>query len=73
VKASHLQNLSKQEARQEHLLETQGRRFDQTSVGVGGVSAARTHLLPKMGLEYPPWIATAASLLRPPASLSDAR
>jgi hypothetical protein len=70
VKASYLQNLSKQTEREAHRIENQGRRLDQASVGIGGVAAARTHLLPKVGLEYPPWILPAVSAMLPPASLS---
>jgi hypothetical protein len=72
VKTSHLQNLSKREARQEHRLETRGRHFDQTSVGIGGVSAARNDLLPNIGLEHPPWILPPESAMLPPIRLSHA-
>jgi RHS repeat-associated protein len=72
VKASHLQGMSKQTETDAHRLERRGRRLDEISTGIGGVSAVRTHLLPKIGIAYPPWTAPAASLLRPPATLSHA-
>jgi YD repeat-containing protein len=42
-------------------------------VGIGGVSAARTHLLPRMGLESPPWILPGVSAMLPPATISPTR
>jgi RHS repeat-associated protein len=53
VKASRLQGVSEQEASKAHRLEQQGRRADQFGIGMGGVSAARTHV-PKFGIDLPP-------------------
>jgi hypothetical protein len=45
-------------------------QWDEIGVGIGGLTAVRNHLLPKLGLEHPPGILRAVML--PPASLGNA-
>jgi chemotaxis response regulator CheB len=68
------QGKSLQQAERSHVLEQQGRRFDEIGIGIGigGVSAVRTYL-PKIGIDHPLLTAPASLLMNLPASIGPAR